>query len=361
MSYRSRVYRNRNPRLNPEAGRENFFVKQGSTSADGTKKPFFQTKLTVNEAGDKYEQQADHIANSVVNQGVQRAMMEPEKKKPEEIQKADVSELEKEKKKAPGIQTKSDDSTSSAKGKYLLDHELTHVIQQGASAPIVSKKDAPKSSAQKNFVCYSGGYNGLISVFKDGKLNYSAAAVSGTPGSKQNQKGAGPTPDGVYTLHPQLVNKPVNKLQDGTCGANPISQGYQELTTSEKSPCEHKSHYCNESCAESPVFGCFTPTGCWGTRRMKIEGNRTVVTDDGKEITRDGFYLHGGNPTDLASSGCIKALDNTVFDKIRELKGAVPIYVGQNCPGDDSSAIYYQFLNIITGNLDSMKDTGKNK
>ena len=51
-------------------------------------------------------------------------------------------------------------------------------------------------------------------------------------------------------------------------------------------------------------------------------------------VSRDGFFIHGGNPADTVSSGCVKALDNDVFDHIRKLtgvKGAVPLCVGSAC------------------------------
>jgi hypothetical protein len=51
MSYSSRVYRQRNPPAHEE----------------GAKDPFFQPKLDVNEPGDKYEKEADNVADAVVN------------------------------------------------------------------------------------------------------------------------------------------------------------------------------------------------------------------------------------------------------------------------------------------------------
>ena len=57
---------------------------------------------------------------------------------------------------------------------------------------------------------------------------------------------------------------------------------------------------------------------------------------------RDGFYLHGGNPADAVSSGCVKSLNDDAFTHIRTLtgvKGAVPFCVGTACEPDLSRAI----------------------
>jgi hypothetical protein len=68
--------------------------------------------------------------------------------------------------------------------------------------------------------------------------------------------------------------------------------------------------------------------------RIKIEGSQRVTTPAGQRVVRSGFYIHGGNPKDAVSSGCIKSLDNGVFPEIRKLtgvKGAVPLCVGSVC------------------------------
>jgi len=246
-------------------------------------------------------------------------------------------------------------------GKFLLAHELTHVVQQEGGTGTVDRKKTAKAGIPLNFVCYSGGYLGVVSVFKDGVLTYTAPAVSGNAGSKQNEKDFGPTPDGRYIIHPQKINHTATKPEGGTCSVGAIDSGYQEMSSTTSEACEHHSHYCNIPCAQSPTFNCYTPVGCWGTKRIRIEGSKTVVRDDGKKTTRDGFFLHGGNPFDLASSGCIKALDNNVFDKIRELKGAISFFVGNNCPGHDDMADVAHGLNVITGNEKSMEDKSAKK
>lgn len=67
MSYSSRVYRQRNPRAKEEAKEESFFSKQHDAKKGSRKGGFFQAKLAVNEPGDTYEQEADAVANTVVN------------------------------------------------------------------------------------------------------------------------------------------------------------------------------------------------------------------------------------------------------------------------------------------------------
>lgn len=67
MSYRSRVYRQRNAHTHEDAVKEPFFAKQNDTNKSG-KNAFFQAKLSVNEPGDKYEHEADAVANAVINQ-----------------------------------------------------------------------------------------------------------------------------------------------------------------------------------------------------------------------------------------------------------------------------------------------------
>jgi len=60
-----------------------------------------------------------------------------------------------------------------------------------------------------------------------------------------------------------------------------------------------------------------------------------VLKPKGGKAHRDGFYLHGGNPADPVSSGCVKAMDNDVFAHVRTLTGtggSVRFCVGSACP-----------------------------
>jgi len=132
MSYYSRVYRHRNPRSQDEQAKEPFFSAQNDTNKTSQKNTFFQAKLSVNEPGDKYEQEADSVANKVVNQqnsspvlqqkqlsSIQRlpapANVDAEKEKKKGIQKmANPLKDEKEKKKVSAVQTKQDNGSNTA-------------------------------------------------------------------------------------------------------------------------------------------------------------------------------------------------------------------------------------------------------
>ena len=67
MSYSSRVYRQRNAHTHDDAPKDAFFGKKHDQNKQKDNKPFFQTKLSVNEPGDQYEKEADTTANEVVN------------------------------------------------------------------------------------------------------------------------------------------------------------------------------------------------------------------------------------------------------------------------------------------------------
>jgi hypothetical protein len=203
-----------------------------------------------------------------------------------------------------------------------------------------------------DLVAYSGGQSGSLMVLQAGKLIYTAPAVSGHPGHGENEPGEGPIPTGKYRIHPGITQPPVAKLQGGVCGANGIGIGYQEITSAEPSPCSG-AHDCNVPCptADDPGQTCFTPKDCWGPKRIKIEGSAAVVTPEGKKYRRDGFYIHGGNPKDAVSSGCIKSLDNGVFPEIRKLsgvKGAVPLCVGSACPPRVSEVVTEAAMEELT-------------
>jgi len=217
-------------------------------------------------------------------------------------------------------------------GRHLLAHELTHVIQQ---------RGRPASTIQRHkddVVGYTGGQSGRVIVLNAGSPTYVAPAVSGHPGHGENEPSVGPIPTGMYAIQPRVTRAAVSSIQGGVCGANAIASGYQEITSTDPTPCSG-AHYCNVPCptAANPAQQCYTPQDCWGPKRIKIQGSKTVTTPEGVRKRRDGFYLHGGNPRDAVSSGCVKTLDNGVFSEIRKLtgvKGTVPFCVGTACPKD---------------------------
>jgi len=268
-------------------------------------------------------------------------------------------------------------SPATASGTHLLAHELAHVVQQSGIAPnlqpqsfVATHDDASEAEAEHaaaavanhrqpaivqrvtgsslqchkdDKVVYSGGQSGSLMAIQAGKLIYVASAISGHPGHGENEPGVGPIPSGVYTLHPGTTRPTVASMEGGVCGARGIASGYQEITSTDSSPCSG-AHYCNVPCptAAEPARTCFTPQDCWGPKRIKIEGRKAVVTPSGKRAVRDGFYIHGGNPKDAVSSGCIKSLDNGIFPAIRKLtgvKGAVPLCVGSSCNAAVASAV----------------------
>jgi len=259
-------------------------------------------------------------------------------------------------------------------GVRLLAHELAHVRQQagGASASfmprllvgeggsplereaeaaadavvaartpcVAGRSDGPRLQRHPDdIVAYSGGQTGTLAVFSAGTLVYTGPAVSGHPGGSEWEVNVGPTPTGMYHIHPGITQAPVTKVHDGVCGAPYTALGYQEITSTEPRPCDPDDlhHYCNVRCptAEDPGQRCWTPRDCWGPMRIRIEGGADVVKPKGGKVHRDGFYLHGGNPLDPISSGCVKSMDNAAFPVVRTLTGtggSVRFCVGSACP-----------------------------
>jgi hypothetical protein len=264
-------------------------------------------------------------------------------------------------------------------GAHLIAHELAHVKQQAGNSsqavmprltvgengsplereadiaadavvaggkPVVARRSdgAQLQRHPDDLVAYTGGQSGHLLVFKEGAPIFRGPAVSGHPGGSEWEVNVGPTPTGVYHIHPGITRTPVTSLEDGVCGAAGIGSGYQEITSTDTSECEAGSHhYCNVSCptAANPAQLCWTPRDCWGPKRIRIEGSADVLKPKGGKAHRDGFYLHGGNPLDPISSGCVKALDNDVFPAVRTLTGTagrVRFCVGNACPASVMTA-----------------------
>ena len=259
-------------------------------------------------------------------------------------------------------------------GMRLLAHELTHVVQQAGSAGSLqesrvvpedhpSEREADRTAQgvlrgdrphiqfrssggllqcdRGDLVRYTGGQSGTLIIEQAGKEIFRTNAVSGNPGGQEHQVDFGPIPTGHYGLHPAITQATVAKLQDGTCGARGIDIGYQELTCNDPSPCsDPTNHYCTQACptADDPGRRCFTPVDCWGQKRIRIEGSISVAKPEGGAVTRGGFFIHGGNHAVAVTSGCIKVFDNTTFDKLHAMKGAVPLCVGTACPALPATA-----------------------
>lgn len=221
--------------------------------------------------------------------------------------------------------------------------ELHEVLRSVGAQAIGATDDTDQQARGSDLVVYTGGQSGHLQVIKGGRWIYAAPAVSGHPGHGENEPGEGPIPSGRYVMHPGITRNPVTGIEYGVCGANPISHGYQEITSTHAEPCEG-AHYCNVPCPTEgePERKCYTPRDCWGPYRIKIEGSKAVTTPSGSRRVRSGFYLHGGNPADAVSSGCVKSLDDGVFAKIRTLtgvKGAVPFCVGAVCADEVNRAV----------------------
>jgi len=92
-SRRSR--RHRNAHTHEGEQRKPFFSNKQVAVQTKEEKPFFQAKLTVGKPGDKYEQEADSVANAVVNQSGGRP--EIQQKEISRIQKKDMSRMEEDK------------------------------------------------------------------------------------------------------------------------------------------------------------------------------------------------------------------------------------------------------------------------
>jgi hypothetical protein len=214
-----------------------------------------------------------------------------------------------------------------------------------------------------DIVAYSGGQSGVINVIQAGTLIKTVNAVSGHPGRGENEPGSGPIPTGNYMMHPGITQPTVAKHQTGVCGAAGIGTGFQQITSTDATPCS-LAHYCNVPCPTkaNPARVCYTPVDCWGPMRIKIEGSKVVVTPSGKKAVRDGFFLHGGNPKDAVSSGCVKSLDNSVFAEIRKLtgmKGAVPFCVGSACPPTVGGAVLGSAVEAVSDFLHGLIPSGR--
>src|SRR6266498_462117 len=79
MSYSSRVYRQRNAHVHDETPKEPFFGKQHDIDKTHKKNKFFQAKLSVNQPGDSYEKEADAAADAVVSKSSKTPVVQQKK------------------------------------------------------------------------------------------------------------------------------------------------------------------------------------------------------------------------------------------------------------------------------------------
>jgi hypothetical protein len=124
MSYGSRVYRQRNPKQE-KGDKDGFFKKQPDRDKNAKPGGVLQTKLAVNKPGDKYEREADAVADSVVNQSSKNQAVQ--KKEISNIQRATTPE-EKEK---PGANKKEEDVQRKAETVMKADEEKKKPMASG--------------------------------------------------------------------------------------------------------------------------------------------------------------------------------------------------------------------------------------
>ncbi|PWT95624.1 MAG: hypothetical protein C5B52_17400 [Bacteroidetes bacterium] len=79
MSYCSRVYRHRNANTPEDSEPAPFFSRQTDQRKANAAGGFFQTKLSVNKPGDSFENEADAVAHSVVNNTSNKPVIQQKK------------------------------------------------------------------------------------------------------------------------------------------------------------------------------------------------------------------------------------------------------------------------------------------
>jgi Domain of unknown function (DUF4157) len=79
MSYSSRVYRQRNAHTTDEVKQKPFSSGQHEADKPDKQNKSVQAKLSVNEPGDSYEQEADAVAGSLINQPAQQPAVQQKK------------------------------------------------------------------------------------------------------------------------------------------------------------------------------------------------------------------------------------------------------------------------------------------
>jgi len=136
MSYRSRVYRQRNPRGKDEGKKEPFF-SQNDNSKSAKRGSFFQAKLAVNESGDSHEKEADSVANAVVNKTGEKPA----------VQQTEISSVQR------LATTKEEEQVSS--NDERMDRDKEKPFQRKTAEPekekeqAIQKKEAPDKEKEK--------------------------------------------------------------------------------------------------------------------------------------------------------------------------------------------------------------------
>jgi len=215
MTYYSRVYRQRNAHTHDESVKEPFFTKTKKTdNPSGKLGGAFQAKLTVNEPGDQYEQEADNVAHAVVNKpsrapvvqqkkisAIQRLStpVEDEKlgtndarmEKDKEIQEKPIQQMsaDHEKDKLKGVQKMDDPKKEKEKPIQKKDTAAPPVAPAHVSSRIersAGKGNTMSAKTMKEMNSSFGVYFGSVRIHKDGEavnMNKELQAQAFTHGS----------------------------------------------------------------------------------------------------------------------------------------------------------------------------------
>jgi hypothetical protein len=142
MSYLSRLYNHRNAQ-SVEGKDKPFFSKKEQASEKQQKNNFFQSKLSVNEPGDKYEHEADNVAKEVVNNKTAKPV----------VQQKEISSIQR-------LATSLEDEklgTNDRRMERDKEDKLKRPVQRSASPEkekdkAIQKMDAPKKEEEKHTV-----------------------------------------------------------------------------------------------------------------------------------------------------------------------------------------------------------------
>jgi hypothetical protein len=203
-------------------------------------------------------------------------------------------------------------SPESTEGRWLIAHELSHVVQQSGersaldSGPFPARVIAREATAEREIDAPDNGllFNGRnLVIRRGGEGKFVTPAFSGYSDSSEFDVDKGPIPDGTYTVDPSKKNRPADRGSDVPNMPNPVpSSGWQEVTQ-------------------------VSAQGTWGLWRMAIEPSFVYLkTPEGKIVPRGGFFLHGG--AGRATHGCVKVSNpDETFSELRKFGAPVPFVV----------------------------------
>lgn len=185
MSYSSRVYRQRNPHTHEEKSQEGFFGKEHDTGKNKPGNGFFQAKLAVNKPGDKYEKEADSVANAVVNNATPNRSIQ--RQKISNVQKAPPEKEEKppaEKVMKP--EKKEEDKLKGVQKKEEPKKEEEEKVQKQADIPKEEEEKAGSPSVQTK----KEGMSAPLSQPLSRKIENSSGKGNTMPSSLMNEMGS---------------------------------------------------------------------------------------------------------------------------------------------------------------------------